>query len=314
MQRSRYSGAAALLLSCLLLAAGGNTAARGREPGRGATQATPPVDVAIADRSLQPGELVVFTLTFEREPSSVLIELFGRHFTGFPLADGRWRVLAGIDLDQAPATYSAAISARVGTATVELTRSIVVTPKVFPTRTLTVSPDFVNPPAAQLQRIAKDSAFLKEIASHPAPARLWTQSFVRPVPDAANSRFGTRSVFNGEPRSPHGGADFASPAGRPVKAPNAGRVVAARELFFTGNVVMIDHGLGVFSMLAHLSRIDVKEGDEVKAGDVVGLVGATGRVTGPHLHWALTVSGARVDPVSLLVLLGDRTGGPLPHP
>ena len=76
-------------------------------------------------------------------------------------------------------------------------------------------------------------------------------------------------------------------------------MVAARELFFTGNVVVIDHGLGMFSLLAHLSRIDVKEGDEVEAGEVVGLVGATGRVTGPHLHWALTVSGARVDPVSL---------------
>ena len=123
--------------------------------------------------------------------------------------------------------------------------------------------------------------------------------------DPANSRFGTRSIFNGERRNPHAGADFASPLGRPVKAPNGGNVVAARELFYTGNVVIIDHGLGVFSMLAHLSRIDVKEGDEVKAGDVIGLVGATGRVTGPHLHWALTVSGARVDPVSALTVLGE---------
>ena len=83
-------------------------------------------------------------------------------------------------------------------------------------------------------------------------------------------------------------------------------MVAARDLFFTGNVVVIDHGIGMFSLLAHLSRIDVKEGDEVEAGEVLGLVGATGRVTGPHLHWALTVQGARVDPVSLLVLLGEK--------
>ena len=85
-------------------------------------------------------------------------------------------------------------------------------------------------------------------------------------------------------------------------------MVAARDLFFAGNVVIIDHGLGMFSMLAHLSRIDVEEGDDVKAGEVVGLVGATGRVTGPHLHWSLTIAGARVDPVSALALLGESLG------
>ena len=163
----------------------------------------------------------------------------------------------------------------------------------------------MNPPPSETERIARDSAFLRTIFAASAPTRLWTRSFTSPVPDPANSRFGTRSIFNGERRNPHGGADFASPLGRPVRAPSAGRVVAARELFFTGNVVIIDHGLGLFSLLAHLSRIDVEEGAAVKAGQVVGLVGATGRVTGPHLHWALTVAGARVDPVSALVLLGD---------
>jgi murein DD-endopeptidase MepM/ murein hydrolase activator NlpD len=187
------------------------------------------------------------------------------------------------------------------------TRPIVVKPKTFGTRTLQVSPDFVNPPGAQRDRIERDGAFLKEVFKSSAPARLWTRSFIRPVPDPANSRFGTRSIFNGERRNPHAGADFASPLGRPVRAPNAGRIVAARDLFFPGNVVIIDHGLGVFSLLAHLSRIDVAEGGDVAAGETIGLVGATGRVTGPHLHWSLTVAGARVDPVSLLVLLGEKT-------
>jgi murein DD-endopeptidase MepM/ murein hydrolase activator NlpD len=111
-------------------------------------------------------------------------------------------------------------------------------------------------------------------------------------------------VFNGEARSPHGGTDFLSPAGTPVRAPNAGRVVAARELYFAGQTVMIDHGAGVFSQLAHLSRIDVQEGESVRPGQVVGQVGATGRVTGAHLHWAVRVAGARVDGLSLLALLG----------
>jgi murein DD-endopeptidase MepM/ murein hydrolase activator NlpD len=119
-------------------------------------------------------------------------------------------------------------------------------------------------------------------------------------------------VFNGEPRSPHAGTDFLSPAGTPVKAPNTGRVVVARDLFFSGNTVVIDHGAATFSMLAHLSRIDVAEGERITRGQRVGLVGATGRVTGPHLHWALRVAGARVDPLSALALLGEMPPAPVP--
>src|SRR4029079_13805043 len=95
--------------------------------------------------------------------------------------------------------------------------------------------------------------------------------------------FGARSIFNGQARSPHGGADFASPVGAPIAAPNAGRVVLARDLYFTGNTVILDHGLGLFSLLAHLSVIEVHEGDRVTSGQEIGKVGATGRVTGPHL-------------------------------
>jgi murein DD-endopeptidase MepM/ murein hydrolase activator NlpD len=141
-----------------------------------------------------------------------------------------------------------------------------------------------------------------------APSRLWDGGWVRPVPDPANSAFGKRSVFNGQPRSPHSGADFMSAAGTPVTAPNAGRIVLAGARYFAGDTVVIDHGLGVFSLFAHLSAIDVRVGDTVKGGDVIGRVGATGRVTGPHLHWAVRVNGARVDPLSLLWALADRSG------
>ena len=92
-----------------------------------------------------------------------------------------------------------------------------------------------------------------------------------------------------------------------MRAPNAGRIAAARDLFFTGNTVIIDHGMGVVSLLAHLSAMDVREGDVVTAGQVIGRVGATGRVTGPHLHWGVTVAGARVDPLSVLALIGPQT-------
>jgi len=114
---------------------------------------------------------------------------------------------------------------------------------------------------------------------------------------------GVRRVFNGQPRQPHAGADLLSPAGTPILAPSDGRVVLARDLYFTGNTVVIDHGLGLFSLFAHLSTIGVHAGDTVPGGATIGLVGATGRVTGPHLHWAMRLNGARVDPLSVLALL-----------
>jgi len=135
---------------------------------------------------------------------------------------------------------------------------------------------------------------------------LWEGAFRAPVPDAANSSFGTRSIYNGQSRSPHGGTDFLSPSGRLIKAPNAGRVVLAGSLYFTGGTVVLDHGAGVLSLFAHLSTIDVHEGDVVKTDDVIGAVGATGRVTGPHLHWAVRLAGARVDPLSLLAATAGR--------
>jgi murein DD-endopeptidase MepM/ murein hydrolase activator NlpD len=113
-------------------------------------------------------------------------------------------------------------------------------------------------------------------------------------------------VFNGQARSPHSGADFLSPAGTPVTAPSAGRVLLAGDLYYTGGSVVIDHGAGLVSLFAHLSSVDVKTGDLIAGGQPIGKVGATGRVTGAHLHWTLRANGTRVDPLSLLHVLGGR--------
>jgi murein DD-endopeptidase MepM/ murein hydrolase activator NlpD len=269
-----------------------------------------PVTIDTAYRSLRPGELVVVTIKVEGTASSVRVNAFRRVTTAFPTGDGWWRALVGIDLDQRPGRYLLEVEADVGSTVLRQSRPLVVGPRKFPTRTLRVNPAFVNPSPGELTRIREDQAFISGVYGRPATTRLWSAPFVRPVPGEANSSFGTRSVFNGEARSPHGGTDFLSPRGTPIKAPNAGRVVCARDLYFTGNTVIIDHGLGMFSMLAHLSRLDVREGDTVQAAQMVGLVGATGRVTGPHLHWALSVSGARVDPLSALTLLGTRDTNP----
>lgn len=260
--------------------------------------AAPPVQVRA--RSIRPGEVLLVAIVASTSPS---VRAFDRDWPSFPGADGRWRALVGVDLETKPGRYDLIV--RVGEAVFH--HPLVVQPRTFPTRRLTVDPDLVHPPPEMEARVEREARRLRELWDHPVPERLWTRPFVAPVPDSANSAFGTRSVYNGESRSPHTGADFLSPAGRPVKAPNAGRIVLAEPLYFTGNTVIIDHGLGLFSLFAHLSEIDVKMGDTVTVGDVVGKVGATGRVTGPHLHWTVRLNGARVDPLSLLFAAGDAT-------
>jgi len=256
--------------------------------------------VSVEARSIRPGELVVLTIGAPDPAAPVRVHAFDRDWLVFPGDKRTSRVLIGIDLAVKPGRYPVTIEA--GAA--RTTHMLVVTPRAFPTRRLTVDPDLVNPPADAMPRIERETQELERVWTASSAVRLWDGPFVRPVPQAANSAFGTRSFYNGEPRAAHGGADFSSPEGTPIKAPNAGRVVLAGVRYFTGGTVVIDHGGGLLSLFAHLSRVDVAAGDAVSTGAVVGLVGATGRVTGPHLHWTLRLNGARIDPLSLLSVLG----------
>jgi murein DD-endopeptidase MepM/ murein hydrolase activator NlpD len=272
-------------------------------------EATPPstLTVTAKARSVRPGELVVLTVAARRSISDVRARAFDRDLPAFAVDARTWRILVGIDLEIAPRSYSVDIVATDHGSELRAAHRLVVVPRQFRTRRLTVDPAFVNPPREALDRIAREAAELNDLWSHSAATRLWTGAFMRPVPDEANSAFGTRSILNGEPRSPHSGADFNSATGTPIAAPNAGRVVLTGDRYFTGNTVIIDHGLTLFSLFAHLSEIDVRAGDTVAAGDVIGKVGATGRVTGPHLHWSVRISGARIDPLSLLSVMGKSS-------
>jgi murein DD-endopeptidase MepM/ murein hydrolase activator NlpD len=236
---------------------------------------------------------------------SATVRAFGKDLIPFRESPTEWRVLVGIDIGVAPGRHDVTIETGPAEAD-RVTKTLTVSPKSFATRKLTVDEEIVNPPEAALARIKADAERLNRVWSATEPKRLWNGPFVRPVAEAANSAFGSRSVFNGEARNPHSGADFLSPSGTPVKAPNAGRVALAADLYFTGNTVVIDHGLGLFSLFAHLRSMAVQEGSLVKTGDEVGEVGATGRVTGPHLHWSVRLNDARVDPLSLLAILGAR--------
>jgi murein DD-endopeptidase MepM/ murein hydrolase activator NlpD len=268
----------------------------------------PAVRLAVDARALQPGELVVLTVTTAAPMASVRGRAFDRPLTPWRVDDTTWRALIGIDLDVAPGAYDVIVETGPPAAPVRTARRLVVSAKQFPTRRLTVNPNFVNPPATVLARIEAEAKRISAIWQSSATSPLWTGAFMPPVPERANSAFGTRSIFNGEARSPHGGADFPSPEGTPVRAPNAGRVVLAGDLYYTGQTVAIDHGLGLVSLFAHLSAIDVVEGARVDPGQTVGRVGSTGRVTGAHLHWTVRAGGARIDPLSLVAVLGPDVG------
>lgn len=264
-----------------------------------AAAAQAPLPVSHTARSLRPGEVVVLTIT--ASPSvPVTVRAFGRTWPAHPAEPGTWRALVGIDL----ATKAGRHDVIVTSGDARTSHPLLVKARAFPTRRLKVDPALVTPPPEARERIEREARELAAAWEASSSEPLWSGRFVDPVPDPANSAFGTHSVYNGVPRSQHSGADFASPAGRPVKAPNAGRVALAGSRYFTGNTVLIDHGQGLFSLMAHLSEIDVSPGATVAAGDVVGKVGATGRVTGPHLHWTVRINGARVDPLSLLHVLG----------
>jgi murein DD-endopeptidase MepM/ murein hydrolase activator NlpD len=152
----------------------------------------------------------------------------------------------------------------------------------------------------ELERIKAEIELKQKVFAASAAEPLWSGDFRAPVHAAPTDSFGTRRVFNGQLDSIHKGMDFRAAMGTPVRAGNSGVVVLARPLYYEGNCVVIDHGLGLYTISMHLSRIDVREGEHVSLGQRIGLSGATGRVTGPHLHWAVRWEGAYLDPAKLL--------------
>ena len=169
-----------------------------------------------------------------------------------------------------------------------------------PEQKLSVEKKYVDPPADVMARIKADRERVRQALAQRLPERLWVLPFARPVPGDVSSLYGLKRVFNGQPRGVHKGLDLRGPQGQQVLACADGQVVLTGNLYFSGNVVYINHGEGVFTAYLHLSEMLVQNGDRVRKGQVVGLVGATGRVTGPHLHLSLLVQGESVDPQPFL--------------
>jgi len=214
--------------------------------------------------------------------------------------------LVGIDLEKPPGEYKITIEAQKENGQkANCSATIVVKQGRFATERLRVNKQFVEPDPQQVQRSEEERKRLREIFATVSPEPLWKGKFRRPLESVSTGgNFGKRRVLNGKAGSPHAGMDFPAITGTPVHASQAGKVVLADNLFFSGNTVVVDHGLGIYTFYCHFSATNVKVGDEVQAGTILGKVGATGRVTGPHLHWALSIEGTRVNPLEIVRLLG----------
>ncbi len=229
-------------------------------------------------------------------------EWLGRKLAFFR-GHGGWFALAGVDVEAPAGPSQIKVTVRLEEGgTRDLEQPIEVHPSHYRTGSLTVAPKFVEPDPEAQKQIEADSQLKAKIFSATAADPLWMGSFHAPVTAPPTDSFGTRRMFNGKLASIHKGMDFRAAAGTPVHASNSGVVVLARPLYFEGNCVIIDHGQGFYTVSMHFSRIDVKEGQHVALGDRLGLSGATGRVTGPHLHWSVRWQGASLDPAKLLKL------------
>jgi len=216
------------------------------------------------------------------------------------------RALLGVDLEKPAGAYALRLTAQTQRGAAVSCRALVrVRAGRFATERLTVQKRFVEPNPEELKRAQEELQRLRDLFDQVTPERLWRGSFRVPLDGVTTGgNFGRRRILNGHPGSPHSGVDFPAAAGTPVHAAQRGRVVLAEPLFFSGNTVVVDHGLGIYTFYGHLESLAVKAGDVVEAGALLGQVGATGRVTGPHLHWGLTVSRARVNALQIVKLLG----------
>lgn len=228
------------------------------------------------------------------------------HFLTFSKAKEKpdsWYALAGIDVGAKPGNYDLTLEINTGNSSKTIHRTIAIGSAPYKEIPLTVAEKFVKPDAKAQKIIATDQKIKNEVFSNSAPTPLWRGRFSSPLHSAPSTdSFGTRRTFNGSLASIHRGLDYRARMGTPVLAANNGRVVLARSLYYEGNCIIVDHGLGLMTLYMHLSKFDVKEGQLVRRGQIIAQSGKTGRATGPHLHLSVRWQGEYLDPAKLFLL------------
>lgn len=242
-----------------------------------------------------PGGIAIVNLDISSEQETPTAEL-GSRTIAVVEHNGGWHAIVGIALSTQPGTHQLNITTANSSNTVDFT---VDSFKYKEQRIVIKDKRKVNPAPIDMKRIKKENKRIAEVKAY-RYKRLLSKSFQLPLQGILTSPFGLRRFYNDQPRRPHGGIDIAANTGTPVYAPATGLVVDTGNYFFNGNSIFLEHGLGLQSFYAHLSKIHVEAGDKVEPGDLLGEVGATGRVTGPHLHWSIGLNGTWVDPNLLL--------------
>jgi murein DD-endopeptidase MepM/ murein hydrolase activator NlpD len=265
--------------------------------------------LAVSPARPEPGAIVRLTLTAQSSASDPIVSVRGT-MAGEPLhfrspVNGTWHAIGAVPVD-AEGTLVANAEVTRSSGKTETARARLVLPKIPPpvAQPLAVDSSFTRPlDAATEARVARENARAREIgkAAHDSPP-MWTAPFMRPRASVVTSEFGSGRLFNGRLTTRHLGVDFRGAVGEQVRAANRGVVALVDNFFLAGNVVYVDHGGGVVTAYFHLSKPLVAAGDTVKRGQVIGLVGSTGRVTGPHLHWAARYGAVTVNPLDLLSL------------
>jgi len=240
--------------------------------------------------------------TVESTPSKAPIVFYGKQQIMVHQHKQQWIAVVGIPLSAKPGTHTLLVKdSGINKKHTPVKIPFTIQDKEYESQYITIANKrHVNPIQKDLDRIIKEKsemvAAFKNWQAEPEDVT----DFTLPAPGRFSSPFGLRRFFNNEPRNPHSGLDIAAPEGTPALSPAQGRVVATGNYFFNGNTVLLDHGQGLITMYCHLSEIHVKKGQSVKAGDTLGLVGKTGRATGPHLHWSVSLNNTRVDPMLFL--------------
>jgi murein DD-endopeptidase MepM/ murein hydrolase activator NlpD len=261
-------------------------------------------EVEFLSSSFEPGQIILARLKDASGVKKVSIRFLDKAYELEPSGEGGEPfTFIGLDLGLEPGAHVFGIMIyRKDGQTELLKKEFSFSAREFPVKKLWVKERYVTPPPEVQARIQWEAELLESIYGIITTQWLGDGKFILPHEGEMAPNFGERRIYNNVPRSTHSGVDIRAPYGSPVWAANSGKVVLARDLYFSGKTVILDHGLGLFTYYCHFSRIKVKRGDMVKKGDILGLVGSTGRSTGPHLHWGVKIQDSRVDPIALLSL------------